>query len=78
VGKIRFSLKTSKQTYGLEPERTVQSVTEDFILINHPKAPIFLFWGCFSKVMTNRRFSTNLENSNHLEYSETLYNPGEF
>jgi hypothetical protein len=68
VGKMRFSLKTSKRTYGLEPGHTVQSVTEDFILINHLKAPIFLFWGCFSKVMTNRRLSTNLENLHHLEY----------
>jgi hypothetical protein len=28
--------------------------------------------------MTNRRFSIDLENSDRLEYSETLFNPGEF
>jgi hypothetical protein len=28
--------------------------------------------------MTNRRFSTDLENSDHSEFSKTLFDPGEF
>jgi hypothetical protein len=43
VGKMRFSLKTSQRTYGLEPGRMVLSVQGDFILTNRPIAHIFLF-----------------------------------
>ena len=32
-----------------------------------PVAPIFLFWSCFSRNITNKRFSIDLENSKHLE-----------
>jgi hypothetical protein len=38
----------------------------------------FLLWSCFSKNMANRRFFTYLENLDHLKYSKTLYDLGEF
>jgi hypothetical protein len=75
---MRFSLKTSKQTYGLELGRTVRSVTGDFILTSRLIAPIFLFYNFFDRDRTNRRFSKDLENPDHFEYSETLYDPSEF
>jgi hypothetical protein len=43
VDKIRISLKTLKQMYGLKTGRTVRSVLGDFTLASHPIAPIFLF-----------------------------------
>jgi hypothetical protein len=33
---------------------------------------------CFSGIMTNRRFSTDLENPDLSEFSETLIDSGEF
>jgi hypothetical protein len=78
VGKMRFSLQTLQQTYGLKPRRTVQSVTGDFILTSCLMALTFLFYICFSRNRTNRRFSTDLENLKHLEYLKSLYNPYEF
>jgi hypothetical protein len=39
---------------------------------------VFLDLGFFSGIRTNRRFFTDLENSDHLEFSETLIDPGEF
>jgi hypothetical protein len=56
----------------------VQSMARDFILISYLKAPIFLFYCCFSRVRINRRFFTDLENPDNLKYSETLYDLGEF
>jgi hypothetical protein len=56
----------------------VQSVAKDFILISYLKAPVFLFYGCFSRVRINRRFFIDLENPDNLKYSKTLYDLGEF
>jgi hypothetical protein len=53
-------------------------VTEDFIFTSRPIAHIFLILSCFDRKRTNRRFFTDLENPNHLEFSETLFDPGEF
>jgi hypothetical protein len=55
MDKMRFRLKPSMQTYGLE-------------------------LGCLIRsIRTNRNFSTNLENLDHLEgYSKTLFDLVEF
>jgi hypothetical protein len=37
-----------------------------------------LFYSCFSRNRTNRRFSTDLENPDRSEFSETLFDPSEF
>jgi hypothetical protein len=42
VDKMRFSLKTSKRTYGLETERIVRSVPGNIVLTSHLIALIFL------------------------------------
>ena len=73
MDKMRFSAKTSKWTFGHEPGHTVRSVLGDFNLTCRPVAPIFLFYSCFS-----RKFFTYLRNPKHLEYSGTLYDPGEY
>ena len=79
MNKMRFYLKISERTYGIEPGRTVQSIQRDFLLTSRLIAPIFfIFYSCFSGIGTNRRFFTNLGEPGHLEYLETLYNLGEF
>jgi hypothetical protein len=90
---MKFSLKTSKWTYGLETGCTILSVIVDV----RPRArafglecdSVFIFTkpshsSCFpytivvlSRNKTNRRFSTDLENPDHLEFSETCYDPSE-
>ena len=46
---------------------------------HRPIALVFLLYGCFSGLKTNRRFFTNLENPDHLEkYLKTLFDPGEY
>jgi hypothetical protein len=70
--------KVAQRTYGIKPKRMVRNMTGDFILISCLKAPVFLFYGCFSRVRTNRMFFINLENPDHLEFLEMLYDLGEF
>jgi hypothetical protein len=75
VKKMRFSLKTSKRTNGLETERTVQSiivnicpkprhmvqsVTGNFIFTSCLIALVSLFWSCFSINKTNDRSFLNI------------------
>jgi hypothetical protein len=46
-----------------------------------PNVPYLLFsliYGYYSGIMTDRRFSTDLENPDLLEFSETRIDPGEF
>jgi hypothetical protein len=64
VEKMKFSLKTSNQTYGLEvsqrtyglePGCMVQSMTGNFIFTSCPIAPISLLYSFFSRNITNDR-----------------------
>jgi hypothetical protein len=76
VDKMRFYLKTSEWTYGLEVGCTECSKERFF---DQPSnSSYFLVIECLSGIMTNRRLFTNLGNLDHLEYSETLYNLREF
>jgi hypothetical protein len=70
--KIRFSLKTSKQTYGSKCHNghTVQSVTGNFIFTSHPIAPVSLFYSCFSINRTNDKSFLNIRG---YEVSKKLY-----
>jgi hypothetical protein len=56
----------------------VQSAPGNIVLTSRLIAHIFLLYSCFSGIRTNRRFSINLGNLDHLEYSKTLYDLGEF
>jgi hypothetical protein len=56
----------------------VQSAPGNIVLTIRLIAHIFLLYSCFSGIRTNRRFSINLGNLDHLEYSKTLYDLGEF
>jgi hypothetical protein len=42
MDKMRFSLKVSKQTYGLKTGHKIQNVSGNIILTSHPIAHIFL------------------------------------
>jgi hypothetical protein len=67
MDKMRFYLKSSEQTYFLELEHTVRSSPGNVILVRRLITPVFLLWSCFSRIITNRRFSINLGNPNRLE-----------
>jgi hypothetical protein len=91
---MRFSLKTSEQTYGLEIGRTARSVIVDV----RPRAWMYSqsvigelhfyqpshnsYFPCFRVVLIKigliERFSIDLEYPDHLDYSETLFDSGEF
>jgi hypothetical protein len=43
-----------------------------------PQLLFSLFYSCFSRNMTNRRFSIDLDNSDQSDYSNMFFNPGEF
>jgi hypothetical protein len=72
---LEIWFEVSQRTYGPELKHTVRSVTKDFIT---GTVLFSLFYSYFSKNRTNRRFFIDLENLNHLEFSETLFNLGEF
>jgi hypothetical protein len=62
------------------PSSDVQSMCGRESLFS-PIVPYLLFsllYSCFSEIRTNRRFFIDLENPDFLEYSETLFDPGEF
>ena len=65
-------------TYALEPGRSVNVKQENPIFTYRPIALVFLTLRYFSEIMTNRRFSTDLENPGFSEYSKTLIDPGKF
>jgi hypothetical protein len=67
-----------QRTYAPEPERTVTMWKENPIFTKRSIAHVFLDLGCFSGIWTNRKFSTNLENPDLLEFSEMRIDPGEF
>jgi hypothetical protein len=53
---MRFFLKTLEWTYGLEPGRTVQSVTGNFTFTSRLIALVSLFYKCFSRNRTNNMY----------------------
>jgi hypothetical protein len=55
---VRFEV--SQRTYSLEPRRTIQSVTRNFIFTSCPIAPVSLFYSCFSINRTNDRCFFNI------------------
>ena len=65
----------TRWTYALEPGRTVNVKQGNPIFTYRPITPIFLTLRYFSGIMTNRKFSTDLENPG---FSETLIDSGEF
>jgi hypothetical protein len=84
---MRFSPRThiadvqlvvTRRTYAPEPGHTVTVWQENPIFTKHLIVHVFLDLGLLSGIMTNRRFSTNLENPDLSEFSETRIDPGEF
>jgi hypothetical protein len=91
---MRFSRRTHTAdvqyqdwTYGLSlhggrthPTPDVQSLCgrETLFSPNIPYLMFSLLYSCFSRIRTNRRFSTDLENPYLSKFSETLIDPGEF
>jgi hypothetical protein len=91
---MRFSRRTHTTdvqyrdwTYGLSllgerthPSPDVRSLCgrETLFSPNIPYLMFSLLHSCFSRIRTNKRFSTDLENPDLSEFSETLINPGEF
>ena len=65
--------------YDLVLRRTTRSILGNTILASHPIVPFFCSRFVVVGLMTNRRFFTDLKNPGHLEeYSETLFDLGEF
>jgi hypothetical protein len=71
-------LVVTRWTYSPKPGRTVNVRRGNPIFTKRPIALFSLFKSCFSGIMTNRRFSIDLENPDLLEFLKTLIDLGEF
>jgi hypothetical protein len=78
VSRSDIRLVVTRRMYTLDPGRMVTIWQRNPICTKHLIALVFLDLGFVSGIRTNRRFFTDLENPNLLEFSETLIDPGEF
>ena len=61
ISRPNVRSEVSQQTYGLKPDRTVQSVTGNIIFTSHPITPVSLFCSYFSRNRTNDRSFLNIQ-----------------